>query len=414
MSPFGRRPENWERFSGLLGSAARRDGFTGWDEVFELARSDPELLLELATFHYRHGNTAQLIRTFVRLQELAPDAIERLPVVNGTKFWRRLRDAAKAFVATWRKPGAAAQDLYDRGRILHIVGRLNEAERAYRMARAQDPDPLQDRYETQIERMKGGAIASANDALSALIAFRDRMAAELATDDVRRVGGLNGHLAAKRLAASASVLVPAAADILFAQATLADRGERFARILRAYASAIGMDEAQLASLSWIKDQVGGEPAVRAERLYLIVLELVPNHPQAMFNLAGVLARNGKVDEAARLYQEVPQRSASLAPHVTLRLAKLADRQGNHDAAQKHYAGLAAATQLGHHHVAVARNLRANGRAADALVHYAAAMGWARYTAPEYISEPAALSAHVAELRWHGNPTMAAVEQSASS
>jgi len=73
---------------------------------------------------------------------------------------------------------------------------------------------------------------------------------------------------------------------------------------------------------------------RAERIFRSVLEQNPNYPSAQANLAAVLYREGKIDEAGKLYAEVEKNSAEtrkIYPRTwfgALNLAKL--RHSAHD------------------------------------------------------------------------------------
>lgn len=394
--------------SALLRPNLNGPSFENWDKALEIADGDPDLLVRLASYHYRQGHTAHLVRAVSRLHAIAPEAIDRLPTPIYRWPWlRRLRRSVRSFIDSWRRNHSTAQDLYDHARILEIIGRVEEAKQAYQ--RAQKIDPKTGSY-VRLAAMEGGAIASLEDARTDLVRFHNRFRAEVQADSAHRIGGLNGHLAATRLAMFTSLLLPATIDVLLVEAMLADRLDRLGKVLARLPSSIKVPDESIESLAWIRTAASNDPAQEAERLYRMVLQLKPDHPRATFNLASLLARTGRATEATGLFERVAGLADGLAPHAKLQLAIIAGAAGDDQTSLGHYATAKLGIgELGHHHIALARTLRRTGRTQEALHHYKAAMSWDRYIAPEYVMNLESLEERAADFAWHGNPTLSALE-----
>jgi len=277
----------------------------------------------LGVAFYKAGMLDEALREFRRVADLRPGD-SGAPFFLGLIAARQARweDAAEAFRQALDAGGQHAAALHNLGIALERLGRLDEAEVA-----------------------EGDAVSRSRDDARvmlgwSIVALR-RGEYQVAQGRLARALELLGGKTAPALWYWAAALASAGLDD-------ADAALRVARAgATAYPANPVLQNNLAVLLELSGDMTGAEAALRA------ALAEDPSLPQVSKNLADILYRNGRYDEAREAYERAAKLAPDLGDDLYFKLGNLAYKRRDHAAAR---AGWTRATQLNPRHELARANL----------------------------------------------------------
>lgn len=237
--------------------------------------------------------------------------------------------------------------------------------------------------------------------LDAFEAFLRAYEAQERADDAFAQGALNGVFLPARAGAFGPLFLTAAARILAHQGAARHKLFLLGQVMHRTMDLLGEAVDALAFGHMLRPG-GQEPGGEARRLYLLALELDPDCARAHFNLACLLAAEGRDGEAMAHFDAAAQAEDWYRKYADLRVGLLLDRAGRYPEAAER---LRRAMGEGHDYFGQLRNrlgdaMRRAGDAPAALNHYARALDWHHYFPPEFALAESTdrLDAELAEAR----------------
>jgi tetratricopeptide (TPR) repeat protein len=278
---------------------------------------------------YKAAMLDEGLREFRRVAELRP-ADATAPFFLGLIALRQARweEAAGAFRQAIEKGGPRAPALHNLGLALERLGRLDEAETAYGDAAGRARDDARVMLGWAVVALKRGEYQVAQGRLT--------RARELAPDKP-----------APPLWYWASTLAAIGRDDAAAALRMAEEG------LAAYPA-----RAVLANNLAVLRELAGDLA-GAESMLRAALSEDASLPQVSKNLADILYRNGRYDDAREAYERAAKLAPELGDDLYFKLGNIAYRRRDHDRARESWSR---ATELNPGHELARANLEMLGMA----------------------------------------------------
>ncbi|MBA3658310.1 MAG: tetratricopeptide repeat protein [Gemmatimonadales bacterium] len=265
----------------------------------------------LGVAFYKAGMHDESLREFRRVSELRP-ADAAAPFFTGCIASRQGRwsDAVEAFRLVCDNGGARPAALHNLGFALEQIGRLDEAEAAIDQAVAGAPDDARVILGSAILALKRGDYAAAQ---ARLVRVRDVLGAKLAPAAwywaaVLAALGLDDTDGAMRAGRAGVTAYPQSAVL----------------------------QNNLAALLELAGDLGG-----AETALRTALAEEPSLPQISKNLADVLYRNGRYDEASQSYERAAKLQPDLGDDLYFKLGNIAYKRRDLAGARTSWARAAA-------------------------------------------------------------------------
>lgn len=226
--------------------------------------------------------------------------------------------------------------------------------------------------------------ADAERLLVAFEAFFRAYEAHERAEDAFAQGSLNGMLLPARVRSFEPLFRRAAARLLAHQGAARHKLLFLRQVMDQAMRLLGESPQELAYADLLA-LGGADPGQEARRLYLLALELDPGCARAHFNLACLLADEGRTDEAMRHFDTAGEAEDWYRKYADLRVGLLLDSAGK---SQEAAVRLRRAMGDGHDSFGQLRNrlgdaMRRAGDASAALNHYARALDWHHYFPPEF-------------------------------
>ncbi len=392
-------PELLEQAQAAADAGALSEATALWDEALQRARARPRAYLAIIRHHLARGRRGEVTRAYRLLSALAPDLVAYAP------FEPPAEAGAQASGAT----ASSAEEHFQRGQLMQIVGEIEQAEHHFRASAALG-QPGDARAVMALQLLKPWSDGAATSAGHAMALFAKAYERDLESEDHRRSGGLNGHLTLGRLAGAHAALKATACDLLYYEATLLHRAHLLTIIGTAYAAALGLDPDEVAWIAEVKKAVHGRDLLDdASDIYEGITRVQPHHAMAWYALGLVKLMRPDLRAAERCLERSYAVSRGLQPWAMMRLAVICEIRHDYRKAADLFqaATTALGGDIGAYHRNAGRCLRLAGRVAEALPHYQKAMGWSRWLGPEFFVNPLPIAEADLDAFWRYVNTAAA-------